>query len=151
MSIQRFLTHSDAETQQVAFDVARSILQKPKTHRAVILGLSGNLGAGKTTFMQGFARGLGITEVINSPTFVVMKRFAIQYHDFRQLYHIDSYRLDSPEDILALGFENIIQNPEHVVAIEWSERIAVLLPQEIIRITLHHIEEGQREILIDIP
>jgi tRNA threonylcarbamoyladenosine biosynthesis protein TsaE len=117
---------------------------------AVVLGLSGNLGGGKTTFLQGFARGLGIKEKILSPTFVIMKRFhvgallgSLKFHDF---YHIDCYRLKTEKDILELDFKKIISNPKNIVAVEWSERIKKALPDNSIVLSFRFIDKNKREI-----
>jgi tRNA threonylcarbamoyladenosine biosynthesis protein TsaE len=82
------ITHSAAQTQELAVHFAERILDKGPSKTALVLALSGDLGAGKTTFLQGFARALGIEEVVNSPTFVVMKSFKIQDQNFKKFYHI---------------------------------------------------------------
>lgn len=89
--------------------------------RNSILALSGDLGAGKTTFVQGLALGLGIEEVVQSPTFVILNA----YQD--RLFHFDLYRLKKPSDFTSLGFEEYFQK-EGICAIEWPDRIAPLLP-----------------------
>jgi len=105
----------------------------------VILGLQGNLGGGKTTFLQGFARGLGIKEKITSPTYVILKHFKItkpqisnsksqinsksKNSKFGNFYHIDYYRLKDERDLVSLGFKEIIKNPKNIAAIEWPEKI----------------------------
>jgi len=120
---------------------------------AVVLGLSGNLGGGKTTFMQGFAKGLGINEKILSPTYVILKRFSLpslRGHsnarsnpkaqiasspeasrndgNFTDFYHIDCYRINKPEEILELDFKKIVSNPKNIVAVEWPEKIKKYMP-----------------------
>ena len=97
--------------------------------------------------MQGFARGLGIEEVVNSPTFLLMKRFGIRSGNFKNFYHFDFYRFNSPGEILYLGFEEIIKNPENIVAIEWPEKIGEFLPKNIRAIKLSHLQENKREII----
>ena len=116
--IKSQITHSAKETQRAGEDFAREILAGKPQKNAVVLALSGDLGAGKTTFLQGFARGLGIQEVVNSPTFVIMKKFKIlgspTPHHFEYFYHIDCYRLESQEDMLQLGFAEIISWDEGI-------------------------------------
>ena len=118
-------------------------------NKAVIIGLTGNLGGGKTTFLQGFAKGLGIKEKILSPTFVILKRFVIPAKagiQVRNFYHIDCYRLKKSEDILELGFGKIISDPKNIVAIEWPERIKKVLPKNTIFIDFKFVDEKTREV-----
>ena len=134
-----YTTKNYKETQELGKKLAKKILkQKPKSH-AVVLGLSGNLGGGKTTFLQGFAKGLGIKEKILSPTFVIMKRF-------KNFYHIDCYRVKNEKDILELGWEEIINNPKNIIAVEWPEKIKSILPKNAILINFKFIDENTREI-----
>ncbi len=116
-------TKSSGQTQKLGETLAKKILKLPTGKGAVVFGLSGNLGGGKTTFLQGVAKGLKIKEKILSPTFVIMKRFHIPDSTFHNFYHIDCYRLKDEKDILELDFKSIISNPKNIVAIEWPERI----------------------------
>ena len=84
-----------------------------------IIALIGNLGAGKTTFSQGFALGLGVEESVISPTF----KLASEYHGKRILNHIDCYRLDSSNDFLNIGGENFLSCENGITIIEWADRI----------------------------
>lgn len=145
------LSSSAAQTQEIAGDFAHYILQQKPQSSAVVLGLQGDLGAGKTTFLQGFAKGLGIEEVVNSPTFVIMKRFMIYDSRFKNFYHFDCYRLENPEEILELGFGDIIKDPTNIVAIEWPEKITKLMPKKNINIAFKHLEENTREVAIVLP
>ena len=144
-----YTTKSYKETQKLGQNFAREILAlslpKGENDSAAVLALCGNLGGGKTTFLQGFAKGLGIKEKILSPTFVIIKKFKVSnrpvvkstlsrtFHD-RYFYHFDCYRINNPEEILDLGFEKIISNPKNIVAIEWPEKIKKVLPKNIIKI-----------------
>ena len=141
-------TNNFKETQMVGQNFAREILAAGTQKNAVVLALSGDLGSGKTTFLQGFAKGLGIEEVVNSPTFIVMKRFKIYDLRFKNFYHIDCYRLDNEKDVEFLHFQEIISNPKNIVAIEWPEKIAGILPQNSISITFKHLKENKREIVL---
>jgi len=121
----------------------------PKTQKkALIIGLSGDLGSGKTTFVQGIAQSLGIKDQITSPTFVIQKRYEInsQEFDFKNLIHIDAYRLESGEDLLILGWEEIKNNPENIIFIEWPEKVSEVLPKDIINLNFKFVDEGTREI-----
>ena len=106
---------------------------------AVIIGLTGELGAGKTTFVKGVARALGVRETVTSPTFVIMKMYKLPWRrandpasSFQppavKLVHIDAYRLESAEELRALGWDEIAADPANLIAIEWAERIRELLP-----------------------
>lgn len=152
-----YKTKNYKETQELGKKLAKEILNLPKKKTATVLGLSGNLGGGKTTFLQGFFKGLGIKEKVLSPTFVIMKRFQILLvvkstlsRDFsdRCFYHFDCYRLNKPEEILELSFEKIIKNPQNIVAIEWPEKIKKYLPKETIFINFKFIDEKTRELTI---
>ena len=140
------ISHSAEETQKVAADLAVEILHQKPGQTAVVLALQGDLGAGKTTFLQGFAKALGITEKVNSPTFVLMKRFKISDIRFKNFYHIDCYRIESEKDLLHLGFKEIISNPQNIVAIEWSERVKKILPKKVVTINFKHGKESERSI-----
>lgn len=100
-----------------------------------ILALSGDLGAGKTTFVQGLAQGLGIHDPIQSPTFVLL-------NVYDGLYHFDLYRLKKSTDFTSLGFEEYFQKGG-ICAIEWPERIQPLLPTETIHIHFSYEKEGR--------
>src|SRR3972149_10918226 len=84
--------------------------------------LSGNLGSGKTTFVQGFAQGMGIKARIVSPTFILMRRYSAKLKDF---YHVDLYRLEEnvKGEVINLGLKDVWEAPENVVVIEWAEKI----------------------------
>lgn len=145
MSIKKtnkiFNTFSQKETQKLAGLILAGLIKKSPKNKALVLALSGNLGSGKTTFVQGLAGALGIKKRITSPTFVILKKFG-------NFYHIDAYRLNKPEEILGLGFQEIIANPKNIVAIEWPEKIKKFLPEEIVYLKFKFINETQREIKI---
>jgi len=137
----KYLSNSPAQTKKIARLFAREILKKGPQKRAVVLGLRGELGGGKTTFLQGLARELRIKEKITSPTFVLMRRFQIKGTSFENFYHLDCYRLEGPKEVLALGFKEIVFDPKNIVAVEWSEKIESILPKDRIIIFL---STGQR-------
>lgn len=120
-----FETRSPEETWAVA---ARLIAAAPAR---LVLALHGDLGAGKTCFVQGVAQALGIRRPITSPTFTLVQ----EYRGARRLVHMDLYRIASPADLLHLGFEELLQE-DGVVAIEWAERAGDLLPPDAVHLHL---------------
>lgn len=109
-----------------------------------VLVMSGDLGAGKTTFVQGLARGLGIVERVTSPTFVLMK----EYQGGRfPLMHLDVYRLGKVQEVIDLGIDEYL-DPSYVVVVEWGDRVEPLLPQENLSIELVHEGADVRSITI---
>jgi len=137
--MQTIITHNNSETQKLGEDLAKNILMSEFKDRAQVLGLTGNLGGGKTTFMQGFAKGLGIKEKILSPTFVIMKHFG-------NFYHIDCYRINKPEEILEIGFKEILAKPGNIIAVEWPEKIEKFLPKDMTYIDFEFIDDNTRKI-----
>ena len=139
---QEFFTKNGNETRKLAKLLAQEILKKPlKKKRALIIGLQGELGSGKTTFIQSLAKGLCIKNKITSPTFVLMKRY-------KNFYHIDCYRIKNYKDILALDFQEIISNPQNIIVIEWAEKIQKILPENTIWIKFKIISNKERKIKI---
>ena len=111
-----------------------------------ILALSGELGAGKTVFVKGLARGLGIGEVITSPTFVLVK----SYQGRLILHHIDFYRLKNPGDLESIGFDDFLRD-DGILAIEWAEKFLPDLPRPFLHITFYYEGEQNRRIDIHSP
>ncbi|MBC7836255.1 tRNA (adenosine(37)-N6)-threonylcarbamoyltransferase complex ATPase subunit type 1 TsaE [Acetobacteraceae bacterium] len=113
------------------------LLQLPETKsQAVIVALQGDLGAGKTTFVQALARELGVTQTVQSPTYVLMKKYDISYRSFTSLIHIDAYRLNNPAEFAALKPENFLKDPQVLVCIEWPEKVLGALPEPDITLKL---------------
>lgn len=120
------------------------------SHKATIIALRGDLGAGKTTFTQALARELGITEAIQSPTYVLMKSYPIDFKGFKKLIHIDAYRLEKPEEFSALQPEMFLNDPQNLVVIEWPERVEGMLPTPDIILNFAHTDsEEERHIEIE--
>ncbi|KKR14487.1 MAG: hypothetical protein UT42_C0027G0007 [Candidatus Falkowbacteria bacterium GW2011_GWA2_39_24] len=133
-------TKSAQETQQLAKNMASSF------QGGEVLALSGDLGAGKTTFVQGLAQALGVTANVNSPTFVLMKVYPANQGAIKQLVHIDTYRLSGPEDLLAIGFQDYLNRPDTVIVIEWAEKIRQLLPESTKDIKFDNLDENTRQL-----
>ena len=129
------ITNSAKETKRLGYMMAKRF---PKNKS--VLALKGNLGSGKTTFLQGFAKGLGVKEKILSPTFVLFKHFKGKNRDF---YHFDCYRVKG-KDLNSLGFKDIISNPRNIVAVEWPR---TKLPKAVV-IEFQFLDKNKRRIII---
>ncbi len=115
-----------------------------------LLCLTGDLGAGKTTFVQGFLEAVGAARPYTSPTFVIMKQYDLPVATataVKRVYHVDAYRIEAKE-LAELGFSEWCQDPEGVVLLEWPERVAELLPAKKEYLTFTHISETERHITI---
>ena len=119
MNELRIVTRSPDETRAAA---ARLLAELPDRR---VYALHGDLGSGKTCFVQGLALALGIRQIVTSPTFTIMN----EYRGSRTLYHMDLYRINSPEEALSLGIEDYL-SAEGIVAIEWAERSDGVFPAE---------------------
>lgn len=137
---------SPEETYKIAAKIAEQFMDNGTVARGGVVALIGDLGAGKTTFTQGFARALGIPDKIISPTFTVIRQHKIPNTKF-VLYHIDLYRLDDFKD---LGLEELFSDPNALVLIEWAEKITNHLPKKIVMINLKNTNTVTREIEIDL-
>lgn len=113
-----------------------------------IIALSGDLGAGKTTFSQAIARTLGITGAVTSPTYVIMKMYEVDHPSVQTLVHIDAYRLESGRDLELLGWNDLIIDPKTLILIEWPEKIQEILPASTITLSFETINEHTRTIEI---
>lgn len=102
--------------------------------RATTLALSGDLGAGKTTFSQGIARALGVTEIVSSPTFVIEKIYDLRAQRWERLIHIDAYRLNGADELRILRWDELVRDPANLVLIEWPERVESAIPEDATRI-----------------
>ncbi|HRY30838.1 MAG TPA: tRNA (adenosine(37)-N6)-threonylcarbamoyltransferase complex ATPase subunit type 1 TsaE [Candidatus Paceibacterota bacterium] len=125
------------------------VSESGSSNKAIIVGLCGNLGSGKTTFMKYFAKELGITEEVTSPTFIMRRRFRLSGSEnfpWKNLYHFDMYRVESTDELGPIGFDDTIANPENLVFIEWPEKIASALPRKTTKINFTFIDENTREV-----
>ncbi len=138
--LQKFISKSPDQTMSFAEKFAKEL--KPGT----VVSLEGDLGSGKTTFIKGIARGLGLrpAEEVKSPTFVLMHIYPTEI----PLYHFDLYRLETPKELEAIGFEEFIHNPEAISCIEWGERARGMLPRASYHVGLKVMDEHLREIRI---
>lgn len=135
------------ETEELAQRVARWIVKQKPNQKALVLALTGKLGSGKTTFVQDLAQSLGVEEKILSPTFVILKKFDLPSLNFETFYHVDCYRIEDPEELLKLGFEEIVQDPQNVVVIEWADKVKSTLPSHYLKLDFE-VEGRERKINI---
>ena len=147
------ISQSPEETKKLGEILAREILasgHQPK--KARVIGLEGELGSGKTVFIQGLAKGLGIKDRIISPTFVIMKKYKINASGCRlqvsRFYHIDCYRIYRAKELLDLGFKELLSQPKNIIAIEWAERVKRILAQNTLWLKFEHLEGKKRRVII---
>ncbi|OGZ28493.1 MAG: tRNA (adenosine(37)-N6)-threonylcarbamoyltransferase complex ATPase subunit type 1 TsaE [Candidatus Niyogibacteria bacterium RIFCSPLOWO2_01_FULL_45_48] len=141
-----FETNSGKETKKLGEILARELVKIKTEKTALVLAFSGELGAGKTTFVQGLAKGLGIKEKIKSPTFLIVKNYKLKTKNHKLFIHIDAYRLKKPKDILSLGWREMSGDQKNIIVIEWAKHIAKILPAHHIDISFKHISENKRKI-----
>lgn len=140
----KYTTCSPSETKKLAGKILKKTSERNR-EGALVFALSGQLGAGKTKFVQGAAEFLGVKRNVTSPTFVLMKRYDL-LGAFKSFYHFDCYRLYSSKEILDLGWEKIISNPKNIVFVEWSEKIKDVLPSGTIHVIIKERGESGREL-----
>ena len=136
-----YLSNSPAETEAIGAALTERL--KP----GAVVAFTGDLGAGKTAFVRGLARGLGIEERVTSPTFTIVN----EYEGGRlPLFHFDMYRLASAEELFDIGWEDYL-NRGGVCAVEWSERVAGALPRETVTVTISRCPKNEdwRKIIIE--
>jgi len=133
--------NSVKETKTFAEELSKKIKQ------GQVVALIGDLGSGKTTFSQGFAKGLGIDQHVGSPTFKLVSEYNGSYLD---LYHVDCYRLNNFEEFLNLGGENLLLPNNGITLIEWADIIQELLPQETIEINFSRVKDNPNKRLLRI-
>tara|TARA_B100000886_G_scaffold252360_1_gene178253 strand:+ start:406 stop:834 length:429 start_codon:yes stop_codon:yes gene_type:complete len=133
--------NSVEETQKFAFEFSKTI------EMGSIISLNGDLGAGKTTFAQGFARGLGVKQHVGSPTFKLVSEY---YGEKMKLFHVDCYRLSGIEDFLNMGGENLLLPEGGVCLFEWASIIESVLPDNTLIIDFIRFKDNSNKRLIKI-
>lgn len=146
MKITEFVSSSEKQTQKLAYAFARALSRVPSSKYAVVIALKGELGSGKTTFVKGFAKGLGVKKIIQSPTFILVKSYSLSTAHYKLFFHIDAYRLRSGEDLKILGWNEWVQNPKNIILVEWAERVSKILPKHRIEIRFRHISKNKRKL-----
>lgn len=137
-------SRSESQTLDLAARLARGL------RGGEVIALEGELGAGKTCFVRGLAAGLGLDAgAVCSPTFVICRR----YGDSAPigLVHVDAFRLAGPQDLESIGWEELLAEPDSVIAVEWAGRIADALPRERLEIAIEHLPDGARRIRLTAP
>lgn len=131
-----------------SFEETRKIGEKmvEVLDRSRIFALFGDLGSGKTTFTQGFAKALGIKTKIISPTFIIARSYRINFGKFRRFYHIDLYRVENAGDLIDLGVEEIMSDEENIVVIEWPEKLEKI-EKKCLKIRFEYIDINKRKII----
>lgn len=140
---QKIVTHSAEETKKLAQKIATEL------QPGMTICLAGDLGAGKTTFAQGLLEALGATGLFTSPTFVIMKEYALKnsVNGIKRIYHVDAYRVEE-KDLHHLGFAEWCNDKEGIVTLEWPERIKKLLPKNAWHISFAWKSDTEREITV---
>lgn len=143
---QTVITKSAGETQKLAADIAK---QKEDLQ---VIALRGDLGAGKTTFTQGFANAIGITKRLISPTFIIMRTYELPDDPKSKkkfFYHVDLYRIQSMHDVEDLGLLEVMHDPQNIVVIEWPEKLPSGLPDAYKELSFTTVDDDARKIIIE--
>jgi tRNA threonylcarbamoyladenosine biosynthesis protein TsaE len=141
----KIITHSEKETFNFAKKFARTL------KGGEVIGLVGDLGAGKTVFAKGIAAGLGIKKTVNSPTFVLMKIYPVKKHPtIKQLVHIDAYRIKKTEEIKSIGIEEYMNRQDTLAIIEWADKIISRRNKKIIIIKIINNANKFRTLIVKI-
>jgi len=149
MKSKTILLKNLSDTRELAKILLRCWLEENKKKNSNwLICLSGELGSGKTAFTKALAKELGVEGVVNSPTFVIMKRYFSKKHKKYSLYHFDCYRISEAGEVLDLGFEEILRGENNIIVIEWPEKIKKILPQNRLNLKFEVIDENIRRISI---
>jgi tRNA threonylcarbamoyladenosine biosynthesis protein TsaE len=143
--MKKFITQSAKETQSLGNLLAKEL------RGGEVLCLEGDLGSGKTTFTQGLLQGLKIKGPYTSPTFVIMKHYSLKKpkkkgYGPKAVYHIDAYRI-GPDDLINLGWKELIADKENIVIVEWSNRVRKILPKNRLQLQFKWQEKNKRQII----
>ncbi|MDQ5950448.1 MAG: tRNA threonylcarbamoyladenosine biosynthesis protein TsaE [Patescibacteria group bacterium] len=141
---QKFTSKTTTETAEIAKKILE-IIEKQEVTGAFVLALSGELGAGKTTLSQEIGKILEVKETMQSPTFVIMKSYDTSHSIFKKLVHIDAYRIEKEEELKVLKLEELFKDKSVLVVIEWPENIKQIIPKDVLRVSIKHKSENERE------
>ena len=143
----KIVSRSEKKTIEVAKCLAQTVVRTKSKKHALVFGLTGELGSGKTLFVKAFAKSLGIARRITSPSFLIIREYEIQLQNFISFFHVDAYRLNTPEELLVLNFKTIVDNPHHIVVVEWAEKIRSLLPVDTYWISFKHGSKAKERVI----
>jgi tRNA threonylcarbamoyladenosine biosynthesis protein TsaE len=129
-------------------EVIEEILSPTPADNSLVITLTGDLGAGKTTFVQQVGAQLGVSETIVSPTFTIMKRYQVENNRFEQLIHIDAYRIEQEDEVLPLGLPALIKEPASIVCIEWPEKIPSAILDQAVAVSIEINQDESRTVTI---
>lgn len=137
-----------SETREVVRKLITSLQTISPRKSALVVGLEGELGTGKTAFVREFVSEIGRGAEVTSPTFILMQKFPISENDipFTEVVHIDAYRIEDPEELLVLSWEELIKNPRNLIFVEWPERVETILPPDALAIHFEFKDDGTRTI-----
>jgi len=144
----RFLSRAEAETKRFAAALAKKSLKNKRRKMALVFALTGGLGSGKTTFVQAFARALGVKNRLLSPTFLIIRGYKLPTTNYKFLYHVDAYRLKKTKELEVLGFKKIFGDPQNIVLVEWADKIRKTLPLKTNWLKFRHGRKPNERILI---
>jgi len=145
MQYMKYLADSLEKMAQLATLIVDGL--EKKNRQAVVLGLQGDLGSGKTTFAQDVAKYLGVTEEVTSPTFIIQKSYQLpEGKKFSRLVHIDAYRLDASEQLERLGFAELLKEEDTLIIVEWPEKVPKALPQHTQHLLFTFVNDTTREV-----
>lgn len=135
------------ETMKTAQLLAEEIKATKTGKSALVFALQGELGSGKTTFVQALAKALGIKEKITSPTFLLIKTYQLKNLKLKNFVHIDCYRLTLPKELEHLGFRKILRDKNTILIVEWADRVRKLLPRNTVWIKFKHGDRPKERML----
>jgi tRNA threonylcarbamoyladenosine biosynthesis protein TsaE len=141
----KLVSRNPEDTRAIAAKLAQRVRAAMPGAQATVIALRGELGAGKTTFVQGFADAIGVVQTPKSPTFTLMKSYAVPSTPY-SVWHLDCYRLKGREDLTTLDMHLVLSDPRNIVLVEWPERIGDGLPRNHIEVHMTHAGADSRGI-----
>ena len=140
METFKIISRCENDTAELAADLAA------KLPRGTVIALYGDLGAGKTVFSRAFAKAIGVTETVSSPTYTIIQEY--QLADGGYFYHMDLYRIKNSRDALAFAVDEYLNDSNSYALLEWPERIEDILPPDTLIINIKHLSDSEREITV---